>query len=55
MSNLRELLEITYEYPVEGVSHFFFFLFVSLLTFLLFLQLIYASNVSFYFSFSSTL
>ena len=35
MSNLRELLEIHYEYPVEGVSNFFF-LFVSLFFYLIF-------------------
>jgi len=30
MSDLKELLEITYEYPVEGVSHFFlFYLYIS--------------------------
>jgi len=29
MSDLKELLEITYEYPVEGVSHFFFSIYIS--------------------------
>jgi len=37
MSDLKELLEITYEYPVEGVSHFFFSIYISLLMFLFFL------------------
>jgi len=37
MSNLREFLEITYEYSVEEVSHFFFQFVPLFITFFLFL------------------
>jgi len=37
MNNLREFLEITYEYSVEEVSHFFFQFVLLFITFFLFL------------------
>jgi len=44
MSNLSEVVEIRYEYPVEGVGNFFVFI-------LYIFFLIYAYNGFFYFSF----
>jgi len=43
MSNLSEVLEIRYEYPVEGIGNFFFILYI-------YFFLIYA-YIFFYFSF----
>jgi len=31
MSNLQNLIEICYEYPIEGVSSFFFFMYARFL------------------------